>query len=835
MKISVFTLILVSFALSAPGMPPDVKTCDLDVLYISRAPRCLPYQVNYSLPGKPDEPWLFKVGPDGRPAQMTPEEIAAVKRWPDEGETVTFTAVVENKGTVASPPFEYAWFLDGKRAAEGKTEAGLAPGERKEFTFEWPWRFERHLVGFWADPMRRVGQLSVATDTRTVWTHAKLLRCIVDSVTYKSFAENRNVVGTYSFEDWCQEHADWMNHLWAESVYPTAPNGVLERVSVDTIILAEDEAAMQKLGSTIENGYDGGWWFGRNADCSGLIHEWGHQFGLTDLYALDVGASTTLVLDASGSPLLIGHSSVFAGTMMHGHGPVLFSEDQAIALNHQLWRRRGYYGDYYYNIAPKSFVEVHDSAGRPVPRAALRFWQRGMQTGTFEGEPTLTGTTDAAGRFLLPNRPAPHVVTDGTKGGGYELRANPFGHIHVVGVNGVMLVEITARGQTDYAWLEIPQLNVATARGDGTTAAVVLDTPLPVEDAASAPKAPTVALEGDKARVTLEGARHWVVMRADPDTWNWRAVAEVDGETYVDTLPHSGLYRYAACTKSGSTLSARSSYYVVAAMRDPWGLALAPDGMVFVRDRPALQTLMLRPDGSAVGFIGSVHWHLEGSSDHATDKTGRLYVAKWPDGYDPKRSWIRRINPRVEIAEGQRRDLAGGEYASDDPGRFLKPMGIWVSPDDGTIVVADTGNNRIQILDADGHVKGPVVTGFKEPYKALLAGGYLVVCDTGAKRVAVLAPQDQGWREVASFDGFEQPTYCCIGQSDHVWIADRGLGRVFALAFYQGAWRRLDVSFPSARQPKIDDLRGIAYDAERGDLLYLDGTLKPLVRVHVQD
>ena len=40
--------------------------------------------------------------------------------------------------------------------------------------------------------MRRVRQFSYENDERTVWTHAKLLICHVDSVTYGAFAKNRN-------------------------------------------------------------------------------------------------------------------------------------------------------------------------------------------------------------------------------------------------------------------------------------------------------------------------------------------------------------------------------------------------------------------------------------------------------------------------------------------------------------------------------------------------------------------------------------------------------------------------------------------------------------------
>jgi len=837
-------LSFVALACSAAAQMPEPKVCDLDVLYIQRTPKYPGYLPKYDLEGHRDEPWLTKPGPDDKPVILTPAEAAAQQHWPKNGETLTYTAVVENKGTDNARAFEYAWYLDGKEVASGKTDKPLPPGQRVELKYEWPWKRERHEVQFWADPMRRVPQFSYANDQRSVWTHAKLLVCHADSVTYASFAKNRNFLGTYSFEDWCQAHADWMNLLFTRSVYPkTVPEGVLDRVAVDFIGVLEDNAASDerwKGTAPLAEGWDGGWWFGRNENCApwaagmdwGLIHEWGHQLGLTDLYALDAPSEGNLVTDAQGTPLLIGRMSAFVGTMMHGHGPVVFSEDQAIALNHQLWRRRGYYGDYYYNLAEKNYVLVTDAAGKPVEGAKLRFWQR--KDGVFEGEPTFTGETDKKGRFLLPNRPAPPVVTYGDEGGGYALKPNPFGHVNVVGGNGVLLIEIAARGQTDYAFLEIPQFNVAKEQQSAAEATMTVATQLPPPGAPPAPAAPQAEVNGNEVKLTLKGTDRWVVLRADPFAYEWKKVGDAAKEPFADKLPKSGLFRYAAAVEKDGKLSARSPVVGVASLTDPWGVAVGPDGMVYVRDRANGQTLVMRPDGSAVGFVGSVHWHLEGSYDHATDAKGLLYVAKWPDGYDPKRAWIRRIDPKGKGREHDRKDLAGGEFASDEPGHFKEPMGIWVSPEDGTIVLADTGNNRVQVFGADGKVDAArTLTGLNKPHKALLVGGRLVVCDTGAKRVAVFEFQDKAWKEVKSLDGFELPVSACVGINNHVWIADRSLGRVFA--FNPETWQKLDWSFPPASQPKMAELRGIAYDAKTGDLIYVDGKAKRVGRQHVLD
>ena len=98
-----------------------------------------------------------------------------------------------------------------------------------------------------------------------------------------------------------------------------------------------------------------------------------------------------------------------------------------------------------------------------------------------------------------------------------------------------------------------------------------------------------------------------------------------------------------------------------------------------------------------------------------------------------------------------------------------------------------------------------------------------------ARRAAELVPDSR----LTVIPGFDEPVSCCLGPSESVLVADRGHGRIFALSTQR--WRMHEWSHPSKSRPKIGDLRGIAYDAARGDLLYVDGEAKRVVRTHIED
>ncbi|MFN8423281.1 MAG: VWA domain-containing protein [Anaerolineae bacterium] len=79
------------------------------------------------------------------------------------------------------------------------------------------------------------------------------------------------------------------------------------------------------------------------------------------------------------------------------------------------------------------------------------------------------------------------------------------------------------------------------------------------------------------------------------------------------------------------------------------------------------------------------------------------------------------------------------------PTAFQSPTGIAVDPFDDTVLVVDTGNDRVQVFRRDGTYAatiggpGPLPGGLSGPRGAAISGGRVFVADTGHDRVAVFS------------------------------------------------------------------------------------------------
>ena len=166
-----------------------------------------------------------------------------------------------------------------------------------------------------------------------------------------------------------------------------------------------------------------------------------------------------------------------------------------------------------------------------------------------------------------------------------------------------------------------------------------------------------------------------------------------DGTLYIaDTDNH----RIVHLNLQGETLTAWGSYADVAVgqapggtFNQPWGIAVAPDGSVYVADTWNHRVQKFSPEGEYLlswGYFGQAErpeafW---GPRGVAVDANGNVYITDTG-------------NKRVVVFDANGVFLTQFGSVGMSPGQFDEPVGIAVGRD-GKVFVADTWNQRIQVF-----------------------------------------------------------------------------------------------------------------------------------------
>ena len=444
--------------------PKKPAAADLDVTYIERLPR---YRSNHA-----------NVGYDPRVKGVFLRKPNSDPLWPPDGAKATFKAHVVNKGPVASKPFRYAWLIDGKEKAAGR-HAAIHPRQEVVIAFPWRWRRGRHTVTCRVTPGGE--DFSAWNNRRTDRTDSLGFCFVASRSTYDGFDGVLNMVESYSYEDWIQLHLQVMNFLFAASIHPGSPEGCFERVRVDQMATYADKEYREKFerAARDEEGYmlhEGRWGFSpwdryglRAAGIDwGLIHELGHQLGIIDYYTLDFWRYVIHARDRNGLLIDVGYSYPATG-MMRGHGPHVFTEATAIAMNWERGRHRGFYGDYLFRLPAECGLRILSHSGVPIPGAAVRIFRRAAGVHTLDKgrrlipeKPVFEGRTGADGVFMLPNEKPPFVFTTDN---GFTRGASPFGEALVISDTGLLLIEVWTGDRRDVQFTDVTQFMIGRGRG----------------------------------------------------------------------------------------------------------------------------------------------------------------------------------------------------------------------------------------------------------------------------------------------------------------------------------------------------------------------------------
>ncbi|MCH8805565.1 MAG: hypothetical protein IH986_05705 [Planctomycetes bacterium] len=484
---------------------PDLP--DLSVQFISRTPRFPGIQPDYV----DIENDIDGEGPTG-PVRIVNAEA---QRRPRAGQVIVFTTIVRNVGTQPIGGFDWAWLYDGRDVHEGFRREPLDPGQAASFVFVHSWEDGPHHIAFQVDRDRLVEETSEENNWVIDRTDALSLAFFVEQSVADFFTTVRGGLGSYSFEDWAQFQVRQMNKEFRDTIYPSCPGGILERVRLDAVYRIPDGWGNQggthtpgvvtpvnldqpalvdanappadvefEVFNNMIGGVDGVWGFSaelmeRKPEWDDknfyefhhrwltgsewpLHHELGHQLGRVDHYLLpsDAQANKAVPGLAYQPPADYRDGMMFTGN--HAH-------DVAIGKNTRKWDST--YRFYSEHVA-RSFNR--DQGVRRGLFGEYLFDVPKRNTFAFvdgDGRPVADATVEvfvAKGRgWTNPGFNAePNFTGRTTAHGMFTLDRSPWNHVFIGSTNGVVLFRVTPASHPPMVgFLDISHFNLAYWRG----------------------------------------------------------------------------------------------------------------------------------------------------------------------------------------------------------------------------------------------------------------------------------------------------------------------------------------------------------------------------------
>lgn len=223
----------------------------------------------------------------------------------------------------------------------------------------------------------------------------------------------------------------------------------------------------------------------------------------------------------------------------------------------------------------------------------------------------------------------------------------------------------------------------------------------------------------------------------------------------------------------------------IAQFLSPRSIALAPDGSLYVADSRNNRIQHLTSTGEEINSWGSFSDAAQG------DALGGTFNEPWgvavgPDGtVYVADTWNYRIQKFT--ADGKFISMWGTNGFAESPYAFYGPRGVAVDGN-GNVFVVDTGNKRVVVFDAsDNYITQFGMAGmgsgqFDEPVGIALDGqGDVYITDTWNSRVQVFSPDATGliytsinsW-EVSAWYGqsLENKPFIAVDKNNNVFISD---------------------------------------------------------------
>lgn len=217
---------------------------------------------------------------------------------------------------------------------------------------------------------------------------------------------------------------------------------------------------------------------------------------------------------------------------------------------------------------------------------------------------------------------------------------------------------------------------------------------------------------------------------------------------------------------------------------EPWGIAVGPDGSVFVADTWNHRIQKFSPEGEFItmwGYFGQAEtpdafW---GPRDVTTSQEGIIYVSDTG-------------NKRVAVFDADGNPITEFGEAGLLPGQFDEPVGLAIS-DDGQLFVADTWNQRIQSFVVTTEQEYQFLNSWdvigwygqsldNKPYIAVDSQGYVYATDPEGYRVLQFTENGdfiRYWGDLSTGpDGFGLVGGIATDTDDSVWVSDPNNNRL---------------------------------------------------------
>ncbi len=267
--------------------------------------------------------------------------------------------------------------------------------------------------------------------------------------------------------------------------------------------------------------------------------------------------------------------------------------------------------------------------------------------------------------------------------------------------------------------------------------------------------------------------------------------AAADGSVFVvDTNNHRVQHFDPAGTLInfwGSKSGADATQAATGQFNEPWGVAVGPDGSVYVADTWNFRIQKFSPDGTFLKAWGSSsgsdpNFNLYGPRAVAVDSQGRVFVADTG-------------NKRIVIYDSEGNFLDKIGTGGFDSGQFDEPVGVAIGPD-GRLYVADTWNRRVQVFQEAGgswqYQKEWPIDGWEgestdtKPYLAVSSDGRVWVTDPGNARVLVFDAEGIFLFTFGAFGkdsaSFALPSGIAVGADGRVYVTDTDNNRIMVFA-----------------------------------------------------